>query len=84
MIMLKQDEFNCLALCAFRYALGRMTYMPSLIQEILTRHKVGLEAHEKLLMIKEIDEAIRLKRAGWACDEADWLRFKEVLKDEQL
>lgn len=32
------DDFGVICLCAMRYALGRETYMPTLVQDFIKRH----------------------------------------------
>lgn len=77
------NEFNTLAVCSFRYALGRMTYMPSLICEILTMNKEFLTPPTKELICREILDAIEHKRAGWDCDVSVWLTLYGMLHDGQ-
>lgn len=63
-----------IAFCAFRYALGRMTAMPSHVADFLIENKENFMDHERHLIVMEIREAIACKKAGMDCDVRTWLR----------
>lgn len=78
---------------AFRYCLGRMTYAVNDFCSQATKKVAELGTHQLQMMDKEITEAERqdtddrirercVKALGWDCDKADWLKFREVIRDE--
>lgn len=67
-------------LCAFRYALGRMTYVVGSVVESIIRMKSQLTANACTVMIRDIDEAEQRNALGMNCDREDWLMLREVLK----
>mgnify|MGYP001774438615 CR=1 FL=1 len=64
------DELVLIA--AFRYALGRATYMPSVVAGTLLRLWPQLSQNTRSLIHKEIAEALAHDRAGHPCDIATW------------
>lgn len=76
-----------LLICAFRYTLGRKTYMVQLIADLLLQNEAYLAPWMKKQIAEEIDEAIRMNDAGHQCDIDCWLavrnRFQPKNKEEQ-
>ena len=72
---------DLLYLAAFRYALGRMTYIVSTIADELIKAKLSDET--KKTIVREIKEMIVNENAlGMECDRKDWLRVKDkFIKD---
>ena len=66
-------------ICAFRYALGRMTYVPGHTVDWLLANLPRLSKGDRDLLAREIDEAARLQRLGMSCDVATWSRLREAL-----
>lgn len=64
---------------AFRYALGRRTYAPSLVAGYITEHLDSFTEHELNQMADEIEDAERDGLLGDACDAAVWLELKDRL-----
>lgn len=63
---------------AFRYALGRATYVVLDVVEVLTANWDKLSPHIRALIHKEIEEAIIRERAGWkTVDVPEW---EKILK----
>lgn len=58
--MAMKDDFGTICLCAMRYALGRQTYMPGLVQDYIRAHigEIGKGTIE--IMIRDINEADRV------------------------
>ena len=79
MIALRGQEFNLLAFSAFRYALGRQTYIVRDTVELLARQRDHLTDSRRSLMVREIQEAVDAGRAGGRGDARMWLRLKEKL-----
>ena len=77
---------DLLYLAAFRYALGRMTYIVSTIADELI--KAELSDETKKTIIREIKEAqatddgLGNNGLGMGCDEFQWMKVKEkFIKD---
>ena len=72
---------NLVYLAAFRYALGRMTYIVSTIADELI--KAELSDETKKTIVREIKEAdTDINGLGMSCDREAWLRVKEkFIKD---
>ena len=79
--------------CAFRYCLGRMTYIVSNYCAEATVKIRKITDHYLLLLEKELLEAIleddrqrangeRYKVLGWDCDRNDWVKFSKVVSAE--
>jgi len=71
-------------LCAFRYALGRRSYIVDVMSNFLRIAKLSPLA--KKLVIREINEAEKYHRLGDEIDAEKWLKlrdeFVEQLKQE--
>jgi hypothetical protein len=81
--MIKDDELNILIFCAFRYALGRRSYIVGFVSEILQKHIGKIDSGNRELITKEINKAIEGGHAGMKCDIAEWNKLLQVLMDEQ-
>ena len=79
--------------CAFRYCLGRKSYVVADFCEEATRKIRQFIDSDLVLIEKELLEAIhtdseqrakgeRDKMLGWDCDRAKWVRFAEIVSDE--
>lgn len=73
-------DFSDVCVCAFRYALGRKSYIVSTIADFLINNKEFLEKKDRELIIKEITEAEEVGRLGMEMDKEDWLKVREELK----
>ena len=87
-------DLGVIALCAVRYAIGRESYMPSLVQDFVMRHPEILSDNIRTVMIRDIEEAdeIRTYTMENGCpiivdrlgdtkiDRPGWLKLKEWLK----
>lgn len=61
--------------CAFRYALGRKTYVADSVSSVLLHKWDELSKHHKELYYKEIMEAKEQNKLGMSCDERAWMRI---------
>lgn len=73
---IEDDNDRLVLIAAFRYALGRMTYMPSVICKVLQDNWKDLTESDRKLIQREIQEAIDRNLAGMSCDVNNW---KEIL-----
>lgn len=68
---MNRDE-SAVYLCALRYALGRRTYIPSIISEQLIDKWISISETDKRLIVAEIKRAIHINEAGDDCDVVNW------------
>lgn len=68
-----------IATCAFRYALGRRTYVVGEVVRLLLTNIDKFSPAERALIVEEIDAQRRLiDGLGDRCDVADWMRVREA------
>lgn len=72
--VVSNEDLRILLVCAVRYALGRRTYMPSIVQEII------MVRHDDVLLpedFKQFADDIQRPGAnlGDECDADGWKRF---------
>lgn len=79
MVEISNYTFNMLVISSFRYALGRMTYIVGETVDFLSSYKSEINVETLRLIIREIEEA---KNLGMKMDEEDWLRLRDILKQE--
>jgi hypothetical protein len=65
--------------CAFRYALGRMTYVVNEVATYIIDRRHSLSADFAKLVIREISEAEAKGRIGMDCDHEDWMNVRRAL-----
>ena len=70
-------EPRIVLICAFRYALGRSTYMPSVIVDEIVLNWDKLTEHDKKQIKDDIKHAIKHDMAGMGCDVRTW---EKILK----
>ena len=80
---MNKKDLNTLYFCAFRYALGRLTYIVSTVTDLLIKAtKDGtLDEVNRDLMTREIKRALGAGKAGMPCDQREWQRLLNVLKE---
>ncbi len=77
------SDFSLTILCAFRYALGRMTYVTDVVPEFIENNIDNILTKDINIMIIEIDEHGQYERGlGMECDKHNWLRLREFLCNE--
>lgn len=84
--MLTNDEH--ILICAVRYALGRMSYMVSIVCEYVASKHRELSPECIAIIVRDIEEDIELshkmgRMCGMECDEREWLRLLETLKKKE-
>ena len=83
-IDLQDDEFGTILNCAVRYAIGRETYMPSLVIGFITPLLPYL--NNKTLWCFDQDTTDAKYVGGYGdpkIDEPGWLRFREAVRKER-
>ena len=87
-------DIGTIAICAVRYAIGRQTYMPGIVQGFVMRHPDIVDKRVKEVMLRDIDEADRITRhqmpsgevlvidhlGDTKIDRPGWERFRDWLK----
>lgn len=68
--------------CAFRYALGRMTYVVDSVATAIEAVITELDTNQLSLMSNEIDEAIKDKSIGMDMDKDRWLKCRAIILAE--
>ena len=80
--MIKLDfndiDQDILLFCAFRYALGRRTYVPSVIEKIIIGNWENMPPITREKFKNEIREALDSHRAGDTYDEDGWMRILDL------
>lgn len=71
---------------AVRYALGRMSYIVSVTCNFVASIRKKLSPNCIAIIIRDIEEAFEMYHrtghlVGMECDEKDWYRLLEVLKE---
>lgn len=80
-LKLNRTDFRLLILSAFRYALGRMTYIVPVVASVIRESKDKLDSQAIDLIIQEIEDAEKRDGLGMECDIDVWLRLKKELED---
>ena len=75
---IESDDDRLVLIAAFRYALGRCSYMPSVVAGVLAQCWPDLTEHDRRLIRNEINEAIEWGHIGMQCDAATWGRILEL------
>lgn len=84
MRLLKQNELGTLCICAIRYCHGRMSYMPSMVMEIVGKHLEDISDKDLKIMVEDCDFQEKMNLYGDpVIDKPDWLRWKETLEREK-
>ena len=71
---LPKEDLRTLLICSFRYALGRQTYMPTLVQQLIKKNKDSLNTSDFFQIADEIDR-MQDKDLGADFDARDWRFF---------
>jgi len=66
-----------------RYSLGRMTYMPGLIQDLIKQYREVFTNEMLRQLADEIDDEHRIRggKLGMDFDTRDWLAFRDWLRE---
>ena len=78
-----QINFDILCISAFRYALGRSTYVPSVVADVIWENKDKLRKSTLELFVYEIEERkiISFASLGMSGDIECWLALQKELKE---
>lgn len=67
-------------LCAFDYAVGRMTYVVSEVTADIIDAAPRLSDKAKAYMLKEINRRDEVNALGMSMDREQWLKVREAIK----
>lgn len=76
------EEFGMIVTCAIRYAIGRMTYMPSVVCEFTLRFMPLLDSKTIHVMIRDITETME-RWQGELTDSELWLNLRAKAEEEK-
>lgn len=79
-VRLNDDNFGAVLICAVRYSIGRMTYMPKLVQDFIRPLLPYLSNKTLFVMDRDISEANSYGDPN--IDEPDWKRFMQEVRNE--
>ena len=71
------DDFGCIINSALRYAIGRHTYMPSVVMDFVRKHIDMLDSRTISVMIQDIER----ESGRETLDQLDdWMKLRDDLK----
>ena len=77
-------DFSTLAICAVRYSLGRQSYMPSLVCEIIEEHIDKIDSSSLIVLQRDVREY--LTTDGYTHSFSDikdtWNKFLRFIKEK--
>ena len=83
-INLEDDFFGAVLNCAVRYAIGRRSYMPGLVQDFI-RPLIPYLSNKTLWCFDQDIKSARYEGGyGDVCDEKDWLNFHAEVVAERV
>lgn len=75
-----KDDLSMILVSAERYALGRRTYIVHWTCEFIQDNIHLLSDKDRQVMIRDLESAISY---GEDCDEKDWKKLLEILKEKK-
>ena len=82
-ISFEQDALGTLCICAIRYCMGRETYMPDLVREIVRPLLPSLSDKDISVMLDDCDFQARCDMYGdEQIDKPGWIKWRVELVDE--
>lgn len=83
-INVDEQDFGTVCVCALRYAMGRETYMPSLVRDFVRPLLTQLPGKTLAVMINDCEEQERMNMWGSeTIDKPGWVRWKQELLAEK-
>ena len=80
-ITITDDEFQSLVIYAERYAIGRMTYAPDEVNQIIRKYLPRIANNTLGVLIEDIERELAI--VGMYFDKTTWLELLEFLKNER-
>ena len=82
-ITITDDEFQQFIIYAERYAIGRMTYVPSAVNDIIIKYLPFITNNTLGVLILDIELEADRDMLGMDCDKQMWLALLDTLKNER-
>ena len=83
-ITIAAEEFQSLVIYAERYVVGRMTYAPHEVGEIIKRYLPKIHNNTLGVLINDIEHQSQFDWGlGADCDKKMWLALLDTLKNER-
>lgn len=80
----EQGDFGTLCICALRYCMGRQTYMPSLVRDIIRPLIPKLSNKDIVIMLQDCEFQKKYDMYGDpSIDKPGWEEWQEELLIEQ-
>lgn len=80
---MNKKELGTLIICSLRYCFGRATYMPSDVVAIAKKIWGDLDKEDKLVIQRDLREALATRDMGHDCDVAMWNGFARWMEAEE-
>ncbi len=71
------EDFGCIVNSTLRYAIGRHTYMPSVVRNFIRKYMTVLDAKTLVVAIRDIDSELRI---GELDDADEWSLLRSELQ----
>jgi hypothetical protein len=89
MVNVGRSDFDAIATYAVRYCIGRMSYAPSQVQQIVRFYWHGLSDPARVVIVRDVTEAIddaeRSGRLlGMDFDHRGWVEFRDWMKAQPI
>ena len=75
MSVIGAEDGDVVLMCAFRYALGRRSYITGVLVDVICKEWGSISSNLKRTIKREISEAINDKKAGDGIDIYHWERI---------
>ena len=82
-ITITDDEFQQFIIYAERYAIGRMTYVPSDVNNIILKYLPRISSNTLGVLIQDIELEADRDMLGMDFDKKMWLALLETLRNER-
>lgn len=82
-ITITDDEFQQFIIYAERYAIGRMTYVPSEVNNIILKYLPFIANNTLGVLIQDIELEADREMLGMDFDKKMWLALLDTLKNER-
>lgn len=77
-VVISGPDARLILISAFRYALGRRTYMPGVVVGVIKDQWLNLSPHDRSQIQGDIRHAIECNMAGDDCDVDVWRKLLEL------
>ena len=82
-LTITDNEFQQLIIYAERYAIGRMTYVPSEVNQIIRKYLPRISSSALGVLIQDIELEVSRDMLGMDFDKKMWLALLDTLRNER-